>query len=267
MERERRTRKPPLPVSDWEETWEKYWQKAGQKSDEAPVDESDTTGFERQFLTSNISPEKEMERLKKLNADLENAFRKLNKVGPAVAIFGSSRYPEGHHYYDLARQVGRAVAGAGFAVFTNGCQGLNEAVNRGAFEASAKSYGLHIMTKDQKPNPFINELIPFTSYLARKVVMLKYSNALIILPGGLGTMDYLYEAATLIQCGKLGPYPIILMDKKFWKNVAMLTRNQATRGAIAHEELGFGRRLDRPRDAVDLILKSVPASVRQYLNR
>jgi predicted Rossmann-fold nucleotide-binding protein len=98
-------------------------------------------------------------------------------------------------------------------------------------------------------------------------MLVKYSCAFIIMPGGLGTMDELYEAATLIQCGRIGPFPIILMDKKFWKNVAMLTRNQVTRGAIPREEIGFARRIDKPKDAIELILKSVPSSVRQLLNR
>jgi len=268
MEKAKKIKKPHLVVNDWETTWEKYWQKAGETNLELPPDEDDPSSFDRQFLTGVRTPEKEMERLKRINDEFENGFQKLFKVGPAVTVFGSARYPEGHPYYELTRQVGRKLAEAGLAVFTGGGPGLMEAANRGAYEAGGKSYGLNIiLPQEQRPNPFVTENITFNYFFVRKVMLIKYSCAFVIMPGGIGTLDELYEAATLIQCGKIGPFPIILMDKKFWKNVAMLTRNQVTRGAVGREEIGFARRVDKPKEALAIILKSIPSSVRQMLNR
>jgi uncharacterized protein (TIGR00730 family) len=253
---------------NWEGRWKKYWQSAGKPSYELPVVENDPVNDEREFLLGARTIENEMERLKRINNEFENGFRKLFPIGPAVTVFGSARYREGHPYYELTRKVGARLAEAGFTVLTGGGPGLMEAANRGAFEAGGRSYGLNIiLPHEQKPNPYVNDSIEFRYFFIRKVMLVKYSCAFIIMPGGLGTLDEMYEAATLIQCKKIGPFPLILIDKKFWKNVKKLTQNQVEAGAVGKDEIGFALRVDTPEKAVKTILESIPEEVRLKLKR
>ena len=247
---------------EWDHRWKKYWQNTGKVKFELPVNEDDPAEEERSFLLGARSLENEAARLARITSEFENGFKKLLKVGPAVTVFGSARYKEGHPYYELTREVGRKLAEARFAVLTGGGPGLMEAANRGAFEAGGKSYGLNIiLPHEQKPNPYVNESIEFRYFFIRKVMLVKYSCAFIIMPGGLGTLDEMYEAATLIQCKKIGPFPLILMDKKFWKNVKDLTQHQVENGAVGKDEIGFALRLDSPAKVVKTILKSIPEEV------
>jgi uncharacterized protein (TIGR00730 family) len=251
----------------WDKRWKKYWQNAGKASYELPVNEDDPAQDERNFLVGARSLENESKRLVRITSEFENGFKKLLKVGPAVTVFGSARFKEGHPYYELTRNVGRRLAEAGFAVLTGGGPGLMEAANRGAFEAGGKSFGLNIiLPHEQKPNQFVNESIEFRYFFVRKVMLVKYSCAFIIMPGGMGTLDEMYEAATLIQCKKIGPFPLILMDKKFWKNVKDLTQHQVELGAVGKDEIGFALRLDSPEKAVKTILKSIPEEVIKKLS-
>ena len=250
----------------WDNRWKNYWQKAGMPSYELPADADNPVHDEREFLTGIRTPEKEMERLKRINAEFETGFQKLFRIGPAVTVFGSARYKEGHPYYELTRNVGKALAEAGFAVLTGGGPGLMEAANRGAFEAGGKSYGLNIiLPHEQAANPYVQESVEFRYFFIRKVMLVKYSCAFIIMPGGLGTLDEMYEAATLIQCKKIGPFPVILMDRKFWKNVKNLTRHQVEMGAVGKDEIGFALRLDSPEKMVKTLLECIPEDVRQKL--
>jgi uncharacterized protein (TIGR00730 family) len=251
----------------WDRRWKKYWQNANKASYELPVNEDDPSHDERNFLAGARSQENETKRLARITSEFENGFKKLIKIGPAVTVFGSARYKEGHPYYELARDVGHKLAEAGFAVLTGGGPGLMEAANRGAFEAGGKSYGLNIiLPHEQKPNPYVNESIEFRYFFIRKVMLVKYSCAFIIMPGGMGTLDEMYEAATLIQCKKIGPFPLILMDKKFWVNVKDLTQHQVEQGAVGKNEIGFALRLDSPKKAVKTILKSIPEEVIRKLS-
>jgi uncharacterized protein (TIGR00730 family) len=248
------------------ERWKKYWQKAGTPMYELPAGENDPIHEEREFLVGARTVNHEMRRLKRINAEFEKGFSRLLHIGPAVTVFGSARYREGHRYYELARKVGGKLAEAGFTVLTGGGPGLMEAANRGAFEAGGKSYGLNIiLPQEQSANPYVNESIEFRYFFIRKVMLVKYSCAFIIMPGGLGTLDEMYEAATLIQCKKIGPFPLILMDKKFWKNIKDLTQYQVDQGAVGKDEVGFALRLDSPNKAVETILRSIPDEVRQTL--
>lgn len=253
-------------VRNWDETWKKYWKNSGKTSYELPAGDN-LMNQEREFLIEARTPEKEMERLARINQEFENSFKKLFNIGPAVTVFGSARYKEGHPYYKLTVGVGRKLAEAGFTVLTGGGPGLMEAANRGAFEAGGNSYGLNIiLPHEQKPNPYVNESINFRYFFIRKVMLVKYSCAFVIMPGGLGTLDELYEAATLIQCKKIGPFPVILMDKKFWSKIIDLTYQQLKEGAVGEDEIGFARRLDTPEEAVKTILKNIPDAVRQKLS-
>ena len=254
------------PELTWNARWSKYWQTAGTPDYELPPGGIDSVNDERDFLLGARTIENEMERLNRINKEFENGFRKLFQIGPAVTVFGSARYKEDHPYYKLTQKLGGELAKAGFTVLTGGGPGLMEAANRGAFEAGGKSYGLNIiLPHEQSANPYVHDSIEFRYFFIRKVMLVKYSCAFVIMPGGLGTLDELYEAATLIQCKKIGPFPVILMDKKFWKGIYGLTLHQVNEGAVAEDELGFAARVDKPKEAVKLILKSIPKGVREAL--
>jgi len=248
----------------WERGWAAHWSKAGTAGYELPK-EGDT-GAEAAFLTETRSPEKEAERLGRITSEFVRGFQGLYDVGPAVTVFGSARFQEAHPYYKLSRAVGAELAGAGFATITGGGPGVMEAANRGAFEAGGRSYGLNIvLPHEQSANPYLHKTIDFHYFFTRKVMLVKYSCAFVVMPGGLGTFDELFEAATLIQCQKIGPFPVILMGSKFWKGLQVWGRHLVEQGVFKKEELGFGRITDSPREAVELILRTLPSGVRNRL--
>jgi hypothetical protein len=144
--------------------------------------------------------------------------RGLYDLGPAVTVFGSARLGEGHRYYQLARDTGRLLAEAGYVVVTGGGPGLMEAANRGAHEAGGTSVGCNIeLPTEQKPNPYCTRVLSFDHFYVRKVMLVKYSSAFILMPGGLGTLDEIFEVATLVQTGKVERFPLVLMGTDFWK--------------------------------------------------
>jgi uncharacterized protein (TIGR00730 family) len=221
---------------------------------------------ERAFLTQSRSPQKEKARLKRIMDEFESGFRKLYKLGPAVTVFGSARFQEGHKYYELAREVGKQLALAGFTVLTGGGPGAMEAANRGAHEAGGPSYGLNILLPhEQEPNPYVDESVEFQYFFVRKVMLVKYSCAYVVVPGGLGTLDELYEAATLIQCGKIGPFPLILLGEEFWTGMRDYLLFMVEQGVFDAKEVGFGRIVDSPAEAVEMIIRALPASRRELL--
>ena len=258
---------PKQPSRDaWARAWQKHWSKAGQPGYELPL-----RGFaseDREFLTSSRTPQKERARLKRINAEFDRAFRTFYDVGPAVTVFGSARFKESHPYYKLARAVGAELAKAGFATLTGGGPGIMEAGNRGAHEAGGKSFGLNIiLPHEQSENPYVDRSLEFRYFFTRKVCLVKYSCAFVVMPGGLGTLDELFEAATLIQCRKIGPFPIILMGEKFWKGLREWGQFMMKEGVFAKDEIGFGYVTNSPREAVDLIVRSLPSAVRKQLSK
>ena len=221
---------------------------------------------ERELLASARTVSKEKKRLKRINDEFAHAFNALYEVGPAVTVFGSARFKENHRYYKLARAVGAELARAGFATLTGGGPGIMEAANRGAHEVGGKSFGLNIiLPHEQSINPFVDSSIEFQYFFTRKVCLVKYSCAFIVMPGGLGTLDELFEAATLIQCHKIGPFPIVLLGSKFWDGMRQWGQFMMKEGVFAKEEIGFGRVTDSPKEAVDLVLRSLPSAVRDCL--
>jgi uncharacterized protein (TIGR00730 family) len=145
-------------------------------------------------------------------------FRALHFVGPCVTVFGSTRFPETHPYYVVARQLGTRLARAGFTVMTGGGPGIMEAANRGAQEAGGRSVGCNIeLPEEQRPNPYLDRWITFRHFYVRKVMLVKYSYAFVALPGGFGTLDEIFETAVLIQTGKIRDFPLILMGQEFWQ--------------------------------------------------
>ena len=259
-----RTKPKAHPMDDWERNWLEHWSKAGSTGYELP--KTGDMGAEAAFLTEVRSPEKELARLQRVHTEFERAFKVLYKLGPAVTVFGSARFKETYPYYKLAREVGRELARAGFATLTGGGPGIMEAANRGAFEEGGTSYGLNIvLPHEQAPNPYVQKTIDFNYFFTRKVMLIKYSCAFIVMPGGLGTLDELFEAATLIQCKKIGPFPSVLMGAKFWKGLQTWGRHLMKHGVFEKEELGFGRITDSPQEAVELIVRSMPLELRKIL--
>jgi uncharacterized protein (TIGR00730 family) len=261
--KKQRSRKP-LVRDEWEASWQKHWRKVGLHGYELPA--GGPGSHERQFLANTRTPQKERARLKRINSEFHQAFDTFYEVGPAVTVFGSARFKEDHPYYKLARSVGGELARAGFATFTGGGPGIMEAANRGAKEAGGRSYGLNIvLPHEQSENPYIDDGLEFHYFFTRKVCLVKYSCAFVVMPGGLGTLDELFEAATLIQCRKIGPFPLILMGAKFWDGMRKWGQFMMRQGVFTQEEIGFGRITDSPEEAVNLIIQSLAPNVRALL--
>ncbi|HZO13844.1 MAG TPA: TIGR00730 family Rossman fold protein [Polyangiaceae bacterium] len=254
-----------VTAEEWERGWHRTWKRLGFVPYELPPDDS-PAAEEREFLTQPRSAEGEQQRLRRIQEEFERGFRALAWLGPAVTVFGSARFGEGHSYYALAREVGRELARAGFVTITGGGPGVMEAANRGAREAGGKSYGLNIMLPhEQRPNPYVDASVEFRYFFVRKVMLVKYSCAYIVLPGGLGTLDELFEAATLIQCRKIGPFPLVLMGERFWESLRRFGHDMVNQGTFDADELGFGLVTDSAVEAVDRIVHSLPASFRKRL--
>ncbi|MGE0756526.1 MAG: TIGR00730 family Rossman fold protein [Pirellulaceae bacterium] len=263
----KRTKVPqPTSIDAWETAWQKHWKKAGFTSYELNLPDAHAANRERNFLMENRSPEREKVRLARITAEFERGFQRLGKLGPAVTVFGSARFRPGHAYYELAREVGRELARAGFTTITGGGPGAMEAANRGAHEASGPSYGLNIiLPREQAANPYVDENVEFQYFFVRKVMLVKYSCAYIVVPGGLGTLDELFEAATLIQCGKIGPFPLLLVGRDFWQGMRDYLLFLVDQGVFDVREVGFGRIVDSPAEAVEMIVRSLPDSIREHL--
>ncbi|HEX6971139.1 MAG TPA: TIGR00730 family Rossman fold protein [Limnochordia bacterium] len=254
----------PEKLLRWQETWQSHWRNEGPPDYELAPDAA--AEREREFLGTARTPEKERQRLDRIIKEFSHGFDRLYNLGPAVTVFGSARFPEASEYYRLGVEVGRELAKAGFAVITGGGPGIMEAANRGAREAGGASIGCNIvLPHEQKPNPYVDEVVSFDYFFARKVMLVKYSCAFVCLPGGFGTLDEMFEAATLIQCRKIGPFPLLLIGCKFWKNLVELMEDMLSAGAISREDTGFGYVTDSPAEAVRLIVESQPAAVLERL--
>jgi uncharacterized protein (TIGR00730 family) len=170
--------------------------------------------------------------------DFIRGFRGLHFVGPCITVFGSARFPEGHQYYQLGREVGGALAGLGFTVMTGGGPGVMEAANRGAKEAGGRSVGCNVtLPHEQFPNKYLDRYVTCHYFFVRKVLLFKYSYGFVVLPGGLGTLDELTEALTLIQTGKIRQFPVVLMGMSYWKPFIDLMREMVTLGTVAAADL------------------------------
>jgi uncharacterized protein (TIGR00730 family) len=185
-------------------------------------------------------------------------FRKLHFVGPCVTVFGSARFAEGHPHYELARETGAELARAGFTVMTGGGPGVMEAANRGAREAGGRSVGCNIkLPREQKPNRFLDTWVDCRYFFVRKVLLVKYSYAFVAAPGGYGTLDEVFEAATLIQTGKIQNFPIVLLGTEYWAPlVAFLRDTFVAQGTIDPVDLERILVTDSPRELVDHVLRA-----------
>jgi uncharacterized protein (TIGR00730 family) len=188
-------------------------------------------------------------------SEFVEGFDALAEIGPAVTVFGSARSRPGEPGYELARTVGRLLAEAGYAVITGGGPGAMEAANRGCQEGGGLSIGCNIeLPHEQFINKYVDMGIEFRYFFARKTMFVKYADAFIILPGGLGTLDELFEALTLIQTGKIRHFPVVLMGTDFWGGlIAWMRATQVPAGTIAEADLELFHLTDDPVEAVALI--------------
>jgi uncharacterized protein (TIGR00730 family) len=188
---------------------------------------------ERVFLEGPRSRLREFLTLLRIFGEFLRGFRALHFVGPCVTVFGSARFKEDHPYYAMAQTVGRMLSEIGFTVLTGGGPGIMEAANRGAKDVGGHSVGCNIiLPQEQKPNPYLDLWIEFRYFFVRKVMLIKYSYAFIVLPGGVGTMDELFEALTLIQTRKILSFPVVLMGKDYYEPLVHFMKSMVVAGTI-----------------------------------
>ncbi len=167
-------------------------------------------------------------------------FRSLHFAGPCITVFGSARFKEDHIYYKAAVEFGKRIADMGFTTLTGGGPGVMEAANRGAFENGGQSIGCNIQLPfEQKPNPYVHKSVTFEHFFVRKVLLTKYSYAFIILPGGFGTMDELFEILTLVQTKMVHNFPVVLYGKEYYHELWEYFEHMADKGAINREDLSL----------------------------
>ncbi len=178
-------------------------------------------------------------------------FRALHFVGPCITVFGSARFPEDHPYYKLARDMGAAIAKMGFTVLTGGGPGIMEAANRGAKDAGGRSVGCNIrLPFEQSHNPYLDRWVTMEHFFVRKTLLIKYSYGFIIMPGGFGTMDEMFEALTLIQTKKLKSFPIVIMGSDFWPEMRQFMEHMLKGATISAEDLNLIKWTDSVDEAV-----------------
>ena len=209
----------------------------------------------RRFLEGPRPRGSELVRAVAIFFEFMRGFRALHFVGPCVTVFGSARFKEDHRYYALGREVGRGLAELGFTVVTGGGPGIMEAVNRGAREAGGLSIGCNIeLATEQKPNPYLDRWITFRHFFVRKVMLVKYSYAFVALPGGFGTLDEIFETATLIQTHKIRNFPLVLVASDFWRPLIDFVRGPLQgQGVIDPADADRIALVDSAADAVEAV--------------
>jgi hypothetical protein len=211
---------------------------------------------------SVLAERSEAERLRRIEKELVFGFEELGKIGPAICIFGSARISADSADYERAREVGRAIGEAGFAVITGGGPGAMEAANRGAQDAEALSVGLNIeLPQEQGINPYVDLGIEFHYFFTRKLMFVRYSEAFVVFPGGFGTMDELFEALTLIQTGKAVDHPVILEGSEFWSGLMDWIRSRPlAEGMLTREDLAQAELADGPEEVMSRLWAGICAA-------
>jgi uncharacterized protein (TIGR00730 family) len=210
---------------------------------------------EKRFLQGSRAHPEELASAGRIFLEFVRGFQALENVGPCVTVFGSARFQEGHRYFEMARKLGNRLATEGFTVMTGGGPGIMEAANRGAKEGGGLSVGCNIMLpKEQEPNPYLDRFVEFDHFFVRKVMLVKYSQAFVVLPGGFGTLDEVFETATLMQTGKVGAFPIVAMGDDFWNPMGDFIQHALMKEeTISPSDLNLFHLTDSVDEAISLI--------------
>lgn len=188
-------------------------------------------------------------------------FRTLHFVGPCITVFGSARFKNDHPYYLQAEEFGKRIAQLGFTTMTGGGPGIMEAANKGAFENGGQSVGCNIQLPfEQKANPYLHKTVTFEHFFIRKVLLVKYSYAFIIMPGGFGTMDEFFETLTLVQTKTLTQFPIVLFGREFYREMMEAMNDMAEKGTISKEDMNLVLFTDDFDEAMNHITKYITAN-------
>ncbi len=216
--------------------------------------------MERQYIIDEMEFS-ESWRLFKIIGEFVDGVEALHDLGPAVSIFGSARVKPEHPYYEKTRTLAGILAEHGFAVITGGGGGVMEAANRGAAEKNGKSVGMNILLPmEQKPNPYANIRLQFHYFFVRKVMFVKYAFAYIIMPGGFGTLDEMFEAVTLIQTHRIKPLPVILFETHYWSGlIDWIKARLVEEKMISQEDLNIFHITDDMEEVLQIVQEAVKA--------
>jgi len=221
---------------------------------------ADLSGSEQQFLSGKRDRGADVESAVRIFLEFLRGFEFFGSLDrPCVTVFGSARFQPGHRYYEMARELGSELVKAGYAVMTGGGPGIMEAANRGAREAGGLSLGCNIiLPKEQSANPYLDRFIEMDHFFVRKVMLVKYSSAFVVMPGGFGTLDEAFEVITLIQCHKLTGFPIVAIGSEFWEHMRQFVRGAlVNEKTISPEDLDLLRVTDSTEEAVQYLRAGV----------
>ncbi|MFI5131468.1 MAG: TIGR00730 family Rossman fold protein [Chitinophagales bacterium] len=215
---------------------------------------------DKNFFEPDRSLADEMRDSHKALSDLWQGISAFENIKNCVTVYGSARFKEGHRYYELARSIGKALAENGFTVMTGGGPGVMEAANRGAKEGRGKSLGCNIaLPFEQHINQYVDQEVEFEFFFTRKVILRKKSVAYVLMPGGFGTMDEIFEVLTLIQTGKLPPRPVVCMGTDYWKHLGTFLREtMLNAGTISPADIDLAFVTDDIQKAIDHIKQNTP---------
>ena len=214
-------------------------------------------GAEKAFLEFGRDRGEDLESAVRVFLEFLRGMELLDIDRPVVTVFGSARIAEGSRYYEMAREMGRRLAESGFAVMTGAGPGIMEAANRGCHEAGGLSIGANIqLPHEQKPNSYVDRYVEFEHFFVRKVMLVKYSCAFVVMPGGFGTLDEVFETLTLIQTGKINEFPVICMGTDFWGELRdFLKKGPIAEKTIEPSDLDLLYYSDECEDAVRYLLE------------
>jgi len=211
-----------------------------------------------QYVVDSLSID-ESWRIFRIMAEFVDAIETLSQIKHAVSIFGSARTMPDDLYYQKAEHLARLLAERGFGVITGGGPGIMEAANKGAAEAGGQSVGMNIrLPLEQKPNPYANISIDYKYFFTRKVMFVKYAMAYVVMPGGFGTLDELFEALTLLQTKRIKPFPVVLMGSEYWKGlIDWIKKTMLRNNKVSPADLELFQVIDDPEEVVKYIQKYV----------
>lgn len=217
---------------------------------------------EKEFLTGTREHPEELASAGRVFLEFVRGFQSLGTLGKCVTVFGSARFNEDHRYYKLARKLGKGLAEAGFTVMTGGGPGIMEAANRGAKDAGGLSIGCNIeLPHEQKLNPYLDRFVEFEHFFVRKVMLVKYSQAFVVLPGGFGTLDEFFETLTLIQNHKIESFPVVAMGSEFWGILRRsIHETMVAEGTINASDFELINLTDSVEEAIEMIRQGIASA-------